>query len=136
MGETDMGSLTNYIEKDAFAKLLGVRLLASDVDYSKCELDLQPHHNNGMGGVHGGVMYALADVTLAVACNSEQATVGLQGDIRYLNKSKGTRLIAECTLISKSRKVGHYQVNICDDDGVLIAQMTGTTYRLPTKAGA
>lgn len=135
-----MGNLTNnivpvesgYVEKDQFAKLIGARVVASGVDYAKCELDLQEHHMNGLGGTHGGLIYALADVALAVACNSEQATVGMQCDIRFLNKTKGTRLIAESVLISKSRKIGHYQVDITDNTGVKIAQVSGTTYRLGT----
>lgn len=131
-----MGNLSSYLDKDAFAKFIGVRLLASDIDYSKCELVIRPEHKNGLGGVHGGLIYAFADVTFAVACNSERSTVGLQGDIRYLNKPAGIRLIAECNLISKSRKLSHYQVTIGDDEGILVAQMTGTSYRLPTKPAA
>lgn len=121
--------MSNYLEKDAFAKLLGIKLIESGTDYAKCELEIKDHHKNGLGTVHGGLIFAFADVTYAIACNSELPSIGMQGDIRFLNQAKGSRLIAEATLVNKSSKIAHYDILVKDNEDTLVAKSSGLAYR-------
>ena len=121
----------SYIENDTFAKNLGVTLVSAENGSSRCELTMGDEHKNGLGSLHGAVIFALADVAFAAACNSVQASIGMQADIRYLNRPLGTVLIAEAHEISGSNKIAHYQVNVSDDKGSNIAQFTGMAYRFP-----
>jgi len=121
----------SYIVNDTFAKNLGVTLVSAENGSSRCELTMGDEHKNGLGSLHGAVIFALADVAFAAACNSVQASIGMQADIRYLNRPLGTVLIAEAHEISGSNKIAHYQVNVSDDKGSNIAQFTGMAYRFP-----
>jgi len=123
----------SYIANDTFAKNLGINLVSADKGSSRCELTVGDEHKNGLGSVHGAVIFALADVAFAAACNSVQASIGMQADIRYLNRPLGKKLIAEADEIAGSNKIAHYQVQVSDDQGSLVAQFTGMAYRFPKK---
>lgn len=122
-----------YLDKDTFAQLLGITLVENAEDYAKCQVIITDQHKNGLGTVHGALIFSLADIAFAVACNTQQTGIGLQSDIRYLNRANGNRLTAEAKLIDKSNKIGHYQVTVTDDENTVIAQFSGTSYRLPKK---
>ena len=113
-----------YIENDTFAKNLGITLVSAENGSSRCELTIGEEHTNGLGTLHGAVIFALADVAFAAACNSVQPTIGMQADIRYLNRALGKTLIAEAREISGSNKITHYQVDVSDNQGTTVAQFT------------
>ena len=121
----------SYMAKDNYAKILGIELLNVDNEYARCELEITENHKNGLGSLHGAVIFALADIAFASACNTVQTSIGIQADIKYLNKPKTNKLIAEAKVVSASNKIGHYQVIITDSDGTHVAQFTSISYRLP-----
>jgi acyl-CoA thioesterase len=121
----------SYIANDTFARNLGITLVSAGNGASRCELTMGDEHKNGLGSLHGAVIFALADVAFAAACNSVQPSIGMQADIRYLNRPLGATLIAEAHEISGSNKIAHYQVNVSDDLGSVVAQFTGMAYRFP-----
>jgi len=128
-----MKEVQSYIENDVFAKSLGIKLISAEGGCSRCELAMGDQHKNGLGSLHGAVIFALADVAFAAACNSIQTSIGMQADIRYLNKPLGSTLIAEAKEIAGSNKIAHYQVNVSDDEGSLVAQFTGMAYKFPVR---
>ena len=121
---------TSYIDSDQYAKRLGIELLESTADSARCKLVVNETHVNGVGSVHGAVIFALADITFAAACNHVNAAIGMQADIRFLNRPSGTELYADASVISASNKIAHYQVEVTDGEGKKIAQFTGTAYKL------
>jgi uncharacterized protein (TIGR00369 family) len=53
------------------------------------KLNVKDEHMNALGGVHGGVIFSLADIAFAMACNAGDAPyTGLQADIRYMSGAK------------------------------------------------
>lgn len=124
---------TSYIENDKYAKNLGIELVKVDTEFARCELEINDNHKNGLGSLHGAVIFALADIAFAAACNTVNASIGMQADIKYLNKPESNRLIAEAKVMSASNKIGHYQVCITDSEGNHIAQFSSIAYRLPNK---
>lgn len=124
----------SYIENDTFAKSLGIQLTKVSNEFSRCELEISENHKNGLGSLHGAVIFALADVAFAAACNTVNASIGMQADIKYLNKPQGKKLIAEASLVSSSNKIGHYQVKVTDNSGNHVAQFSSISYRFPPKA--
>ncbi len=88
-------SSNEYFKKDTFAQLLGVEYLENDFKYSKCRLVTNSDHYNGLGRIHGAVMFSLADTAFAYACNAaEDIFIGIQTEIRYMQKPKGKTLTA------------------------------------------
>ncbi len=124
----------SYIENDAFARLLGIRLVESRDDFAICEMQLTDDHLNGLGTPHGAVIFAIADVALAAACNTRNVSIGMQAEVRYFSKPQGGQLLAQASLVSASRKIGHYQVQLRDAKQTLVAQVNATIYRLAEKA--
>ncbi len=130
MGQTEPEKTDSYLDNDEYANYLGVKLLAITPDSAHCELEVNLKHMNGVGSVHGAVIFALADIAFAAACNGEQKTIGMQADIRYLNKPKGNRLYAQANGISSSNKIVHYQVKVTDIYENKVALFTGIAYKL------
>ncbi|BFM09222.1 PaaI family thioesterase [Halioxenophilus aromaticivorans] len=121
-----MNSLA-YIQRDAYAANLGVECIESSFENTVCRLVIQNNHLNGLGTTHGAVIFSLADIAFACACNaSEQTFVGVQTEIRYMRKAQGNELIAYAMLVSASKRFAHYQVTVKDGQDNQIALFTGT----------
>ena len=73
----------SYIESDVYAKQIGIEVLELSPVDALCKLKINCSHLNGIGSVHGAVIFSLADITFAVACNARQMAIGMQADIRY-----------------------------------------------------
>ena len=117
--------------QDHFAHLLNVQFLESTFEKAQCQMQLKPEHQNALGTTHGAVIFSLADITFATACNAGDGQfIGIQTEIRYMNQVKGDVIIATAQLISASRKVAHYQVEVTDQQQSKIALFTATAYRL------
>lgn len=122
---------TAYFADDAFAKQLGVELLAAGHGNAKVRFIARPEHLNGLGGVHGGVIFALADIAFAVACNTRgHAAVGINAHINFINGASGGEIHAEARELSYKSRLAHYLVDITNNTGTLLAQFSGMSYRL------
>ncbi|MBR7735464.1 PaaI family thioesterase [Acinetobacter nosocomialis] len=116
---------------DQFAELLGVQVLHRSFDEARCQLNVKDEHMNALGGVHGGVIFSLADIAFAMACNAGDAPyTGLQADIRYMSGAKDRVLFATATKVGSSKKFAHYEVLITDGLNNRVALFTSTCYRL------
>lgn len=124
---------TSYIAEDRFANNLGIELIEIAPEFSRCELEINENHINGLGSLHGAVIFSLADIAFAAACNTVNASIGVQAEIKYLKKPEGNRLIAEAKLVSTSNKIGHYQVQVTDINANHVAQFSSISYRFPNK---
>ena len=124
--------ISSYAENDHFAHWLEVEHLDSSFSGARCRLRIRPQHRNGLGTPHGAVIFALADITFAAACNATDAAyIGLQADIRYLNRPTGDELIARAELVSASGRLAHYQISVSDAGQNKVALLTASAYRLP-----
>lgn len=96
-------------------------------------LQVQPHHCNGHGMLHGGVTFALADSAFAFACNSRgQRTVAQMNVITYLAPGQvGDRLVARAREVSLRGKSGIYDVQVMQPDGTVIAEFRGHSRAVP-----
>lgn len=119
-----------FMENDKYAKELGVELIKSENGFAECRIKVEDKHKNGLGSLHGGVIFSLGDIAFAAACNRERRSIGLEAEIKYLNKPKGRIIYAKAREISSSNRIGHYNVDIYDDLGTKIALFTSTAYRL------
>ncbi len=119
-----------YMANDKYATIPGIELVNLKKEYARCELEITENHTNGLGSLHGAVIFARADIAFAAACNTVKISIGMQAEIKYLNKPTGNRLIAEAAVVSSSNKIGHYQVNITDNNGIHIAQYNSISYRI------
>lgn len=120
-----------HIERDLFARSLGIALVELAPGFAKCELTVRDSMLNIHGSAHGGAIFALADAAFAAASNSYGlTTVALSMTINYLEPvAAGTRLTAEAKEESATARVALYHLQVCDEHGELIASLHATAFR-------
>ena len=112
-----------------FADHLGIRIGSVDPGRARLELPIRPELLNSHGGVHGGVVTALADVALAVAAIAHETgargayTVDLS--VSFLGPGSGT-LTAEGRCLRVGRSLAFSEGEVRDDRGELVAKAIGT----------
>jgi acyl-CoA thioesterase len=125
-----MDSVNAVRDKDEFARLLGIEVVESGPGRAKVRMAVTPAHRNGLGMVHGGAIFTLADCAFAVACNSHGYTsVAINANISYLRAPKGSVLWAEAEELAVEGKMGSCQVRVLDEDGGVVAMFGGMSYR-------
>jgi LAO/AO transport system kinase len=90
-------------------------------------------HMNFNNRCHGGAIFAFGDMALGLACNShgQMATLVDSGLSISTAVEEGEWLIAQATEVSRSRKIGNYQVTITRArDDAHVALLHGTVYVL------
>ncbi|WP_083485011.1 PaaI family thioesterase [Paenibacillus ihumii] len=131
----DKGALQRQIEKwNAMAK-------NTFWDYLGCEiaelhegkviviLDIQPHHRNLIGIVHGGVYATLVDSAMglvAMLARPEDSVVTTNLGMNYVAKAEQGRIIVTAEIVHSSRKSISTQAFARLESGELCAFGTGT----------
>jgi acyl-CoA thioesterase len=123
-------ALKAFFKKDLFAAHVGIELLEAGDGRAKARLELREHHLNGLGMVHGGALFTLADLAFAAAVNSRgRAAVAIHCSISYLKAGSGKALFADAREVSCGAKIALYQIPVTDAAGELIATFEGMAYR-------
>jgi acyl-CoA thioesterase len=119
-----------FFQKDLFAKFVGIELIEAGEGRARARLELKDHHRNGLGLVHGGTIFTLADLAFAAAVNSRgRVAVAIHCSISYLKAAGGEIIFAEAQEISCGPKIAAYTIRITDSNGELIALFEGMAYR-------
>ena len=120
----------NFLHNDKFALHAGIELLEVTSGGAKVKMEVKPFHINGVGLVHGGALFTLADFAFAAAANShEEVAVAINASISYLKAVQSGTLYAEAEEISNSRKISVYSIKITDEQNELVAMFQGMAYK-------
>lgn len=129
LDETLVGKLMERFSRDRFAHFVGIEILEMAPGRAKTRLKIADHHRNGVGIVHGGVIFTLADLAFAAASNSHgPVAVALNASIMFLKPSRGGTLYAEAQECYRTKRVGTYSIRVYDDLGETIALFIGQAY--------
>jgi len=123
------------LARSPFASFLGVELV--EVGEGRCRLKLviRRELTRTVGGAHGGVLAALADLALVVSLASlydrqeiEGGAAGstMQFSISYLTPAVGNEVYAEGRVLRKGGSTATAEVDITDGQGVRLAKAVGT----------
>ena len=117
---------------DHFAHSIGAQRTEVREGYAKAELTVEEQHLNAAGVCQGGVMYTLSDLAFAGVANCHGTlTLGISNTITFLKSAqKGAHITAECTELLDQHKLPYCNIEVRNDDGELIAAMTGLAYRM------
>jgi len=120
-------------DNDPFSQWLGVERLYESQGTSKLRMTIRKEMLNGFGIAHGSITYALADSALAFASNSHgQKCVSIDTQISHLYPCKdGDVITATANEISRSRKLGRYDIDVVNQDDKLVAHFRGTVFVKP-----
>lgn len=119
-------------ESNAFAKFLGISVTMLEEGHAKAELTVQPEHLNPRGPVHGGCLYALADIAATyavVSYGNEAATTS--GEYHYFSPATGcSKIFAKAKVTQRRSKIVYTEVEITSDKGDLLGKGTFIHYIL------
>ncbi|MBF0478988.1 MAG: PaaI family thioesterase [Candidatus Omnitrophica bacterium] len=118
---------------DTFAPFCGIVLEEVRDGYAKSTMKVEQHHKNGIGTVHGGALFTLADYTFAAAANSrgttEHVVVAINAQISYVKAVTQGVLTAEAEELKYDTKIPIYTVKIVDEKNELVAVFQGMGYK-------
>lgn len=116
-----------FFKKDSFAEKTGVELIEIKEGYSKARLVITETHLNAGNRTQGGVLFTLADLALAAAANSHGTLAfSLSSNI---TSGPGDILYAEARERYIGRTTGHYQIDITNQNGELVATFESSIFR-------
>jgi acyl-CoA thioesterase len=129
--DATFAQVLEHFANDRFATgRAGCEIVSAAYGYAVCAMSLSDMHLNAQGYPMGGAIFTLADFALAVASNiGEQPTVAVSNTINYFARAKGSRLTASAQTLRSGRHMAFYQIDIHDETGIFVAQMTATCYR-------
>ena len=123
--------VTHMMQHDLFSQWLGISIIEIREGYSKIKMTVRPEMMNGLGIVHGGIAFSLADSAFAFACNNRNPlSVALDTSINFIKPIHvGDELIAEAKELHNGKSTGLYQIEITNQKNYLVAQFKGLCYR-------
>lgn len=125
-----MDKVRDALSRDQFAKHSGIELVDVSRGYARAVMPLRDMHLNGVGTVHGGAIFTLADFVFAAASNSHGTiAVAINVSISYVKAAINGTLTAEAEEESINPKLATYRVRVTDDSGDLVASFQGMVYR-------
>jgi uncharacterized protein (TIGR00369 family) len=113
-----------------FLNFVGVEIGLSEGGEGRVSLSVQPHHLQGAGQVHGGLIAVLADTAMFRAVRSllgpGQRTTTIELKVNFLENTNSGRLTASARIASNDGRLMVGDIEVKDGDGRLIAQGLGT----------
>lgn len=125
-------NVVNHMMKhDLFSQWLGIEVLEIKEGYSKIKMTIRAEMINGLGIIHGGVSFSMADSAFAFACNNRNVlSVALDTSINFLKPVHvNDVLTAEAKELHNGKSTGLYHINITNQHGHNVAVFKGTCYR-------
>ena len=124
-------SIVKHVQKEPFARKMGLRLLKVEPGYAMVEMEPQEDSRNIFGMTHGGAIFSLIDEAFEVSCNTHgTVAVALSMTVTYHRAAdRKSKLRAESVEIHRSAKTGTYEIKVTDEHGILIASCTALCYR-------
>ncbi|MCR4763570.1 MAG: PaaI family thioesterase [Lachnospiraceae bacterium] len=125
----------DYFRKDLYAtETTGAEIEDARPGYAKIRCAIDDRHRNARGAVMGGVYLTLADFACGVAGNfnigEEAPCVSATLNMSFLTAAKGDVLFAEARAVKSGKSLVYLHVDITDNLGILVAQASGTNFRM------
>lgn len=116
------------------SELLGLEFVAVEPDFAAVEMAALPAHGNPMGTLAGGILTALADLSMGGAyaeglAEGESFTT-IELKINFLKPVWQGRLRAEGRVVKRGRTVGLVECDVRNAQGQLVARASSTCLTL------
>ena len=123
--------VSHMMEHDAFSQWMQVKVLEVQEGYSRINMLIRKEMVNGLGIVHGGITFSLADSAFAFACNNRNnLSVALDVTISFTKAvTIGDVITAEAKEIHNGRSTGVYLITISNQKNEQVGLFKGTCFR-------
>lgn len=132
---TFLDAVRDRFRHSPFTDWFGAELVSAEEGTVQIGLELQPHHLNPGGIIHGGVIAAMLDIAIGLSLRTrlplEFAHVTTQLNISYLKPCREGRVIATGTAIHQGRRTGYGEASLADPNGRLLSKATGSFLIFP-----
>lgn len=130
-----MEKIREFFKNDKLAANLGCEIKAAKEGYAQVTMTVTDQHLNAGGACQGGAIFTLADFAMAIVTNSHGLlTVTTQCSISYIKGAKvGDTLTAEAIEVVNHHKLPFVEIKVTNQNGDLIAAITGQCYRKDIK---
>jgi acyl-CoA thioesterase len=127
--------LSQRVRSSPFNQWAGMELVSVGDGRAELGMDLQAHHFNPQGIVHGGIITALADTAIGLALRSRLRS-GLthrtaQLNVHFLAKGDGNRIVGRGRALHSGQRMGYGEADVVDGQGRVLARATATFIVLP-----
>ena len=122
--------ILKFFENDRFAENSNIEVVDIAPGKATTQMEISPMHLNGIGTVHGGALFTLADFTFALAANSDgNVSVAINANISFLKAVTKGILVAKAIELAGGGRIASYTVDIFDETNDLVAVFQGMAYR-------
>ena len=117
------------IANDPTSAALGMTVMRAEPGKAVVRMTVRADMLNGFAVAHGGLVFALADTALALACNETDAVTLVAGaDMAFLSPAReGDELEAVAERRTLEGRAGIYDVRVSAGDGRIVAEVRGRT---------
>jgi len=121
----------HMLRLDKFSQWLGIEIMEVSEGYCKAKMKLREDMINGLGVVHGGVAFSLADSAFSFACNNRNnLSLALDTSINFTKPlMPGDELVAEAKELHNGKSTGVYLVTLYNQNNVQVGLFKGTCFR-------
>lgn len=121
----------HMLRLDKFSQWLGIEIMEVSEGYCKAKMKLREDMINGLGVVHGGIAFSLADSAFAFACNNRNnLSLALDTSINFTKPlMPGDELVAEAKELHNGKSTGVYLVTLYNQNNVQVGLFKGTCFR-------
>lgn len=128
----DADRVAALLATDRYASGLGIRLIEISESSIRIEMTVDEAMTNFHGGVHGGVLFSLADCAFSLYSNSygDRAVAIDTHMVFNAAVGPGETLSAVVEEMTRGRTLATYRVLVLRSDGKLAGQFTGTVLLL------
>ncbi len=129
--ETELAKESAIEDGDRVYSLFNMKIEEASPQHSRVSMPITDITCNGMGFVHGGVLFSLADIAFGAASNfgEKTGTVTLSTSMQFLAPGRHGPLVAEANCIRAGRHIVVYSVDIHDANDLLLAHGTFEGFR-------
>ncbi|MDA0689778.1 MAG: PaaI family thioesterase [Proteobacteria bacterium] len=121
--------MSRELPSSPYGDFLGISMLDYGDGLAECCIQLQPHHLNTGGRVHGGVLSSLADTAAGVAVRSirPEGTLTATTDLSmsFIRPPRGNDLLARAKVIHAGKQLYRVEVDIVSAEK-LVARSSAT----------
>jgi acyl-CoA thioesterase len=127
--DSKLSKLTEMLKNDRFASHNDIQLVSVGKGEAKAEMIVSEKHLNGVNIIQGGALFTLADFAFAAASNSHgRIAVAANASISFYRAVSSGKLTATAREENSGKSLSTYTVDIIDENGVKIAQFSGTAF--------
>ena len=138
LSEEQLGHLAQYFNEEVtFSKHIGAKVKEVEPGRSAVFIDVENHHLNGTGTLHGGVYASLIDnaMGLSVLALVGVMTATIEMNVHFLGAVSEGRITCQSEVVHRTRRTATAEAKVYDSEGNLVAMGTGA-FRVFEKKGS